>query len=168
MTIRWKIFRIANIVEIVMMVTILTLFFASNSFYLKNKEDIIGIAVSGSVIAITIFNCISNILLLHSSDPNNFSFFTRRTLFWFVSVLFFLACIFIILCVLVSYPILERKADGKKDEYFGMILLLSWMSVIALNGVYIFSQQILLFLKFRKQSADGVIHLVEEIGESPE
>ncbi|MBL0355545.1 MAG: hypothetical protein IPP72_01040 [Chitinophagaceae bacterium] len=161
----WKIFRAANIVEIVMVIAILVLLFVSNNFSLKSTEDVIGISVCSFVVGVITWNCISNFLLLKASNTNNHLSFSKRLLFWFTTVLFFLACIFIIFCILASYPMLAKKVDGRKYEYYGVIVMILWMLIIALTGLFIFIRQIQLFLKITRMHKEISMKLVAEIGE---
>ena len=148
-----------------MSVTMLVLLFVSNDFSLQSTGDLIGVSLCLFVAGVITWNCISNFLLLKVSGKNTNPFFPRRILFWVITILFFLACIFLILCILASYPILSKKFYDKKFEYYGLIVVILWMLIIALNGLYIFIRQIQLFLKVTRMNRETSIQLLAEIGE---
>jgi hypothetical protein len=168
MTVKWKIFRVANIAEILVVAGLLALILLKGRFSFKNTADIIGLSAFFTLGLIIIGNSINNILLLGTLSAVSNPPFPRRILFWILVVLVFLTFGFIIVALIASYPVLEKTKGFNKNFDPWLIAMLIWFAVIALTGFYIFFLQIILFLKIKKKNKEAVSSLVNEIGESVE
>ncbi|MES2847815.1 MAG: hypothetical protein V4685_02080 [Bacteroidota bacterium] len=166
MGIRWKIFRIANIIEIILTALILFLMLVVNKISFSNTEDIIGFIICSLVTGVVTWNCINNLLFLQPSSLDKITALPNKTKFWIISILFLLVCIFVICCVISAYLVLDNKQYPK--NYVGILIMLGWLLFIGGNGVYIFIRQITLFSERRKQDWQQGNEIISEIGESLE
>jgi hypothetical protein len=169
MQLRWKIFRITNIVQMLLIIALLTLVIANGKLSLKNTEDVIGLIIFSVTSIIIAGNSINNILLLSLLKGDNNTPFPRRIFFWGTAILNCLLSFFLIIVIIVSYPSMKKMNDlNRNSDFIWMTILLSWLLLIGVNGIYIFSQQVVLFISIRKASREKNIELVTNIGEQPE
>lgn len=155
----------ANIVEIVMAITILILLLAANHSPLKSKADAVAIIFCLCVGVFVVWNCVSNFFLLKVMNGDKELFLPGSIPFWVRTSCFFLVCIFLILCLVVSYPYLEKENDSDEYGHYGMVVVMLWMLIIAGNGLYIFFKQLQLFFKAKNINKARDINLITKIGE---
>lgn len=168
MTLKWKIFRLANIAEILLVAAFLALILLKGRLSFKNSADVIGLLAFFTVGLIIIGNSINNVLLLGILSAGSNTPFPRRLLFWILAVLCFLTFGFIVVGLIASYPMLEKTKGFNKNLDPWLITVLIWFLLIALAGFYIFFLQIALFRKIKKKNSEAVSILVNEIGERVE
>ncbi len=164
----WKIFRTANIIEIIAIISLFGYGIYQNPPSLRNPEDI---AVSIFICAfplVTALNGIHNISLLGYQITGRKLSLGRKILFWFL-----LMFLFGVLC-LVSYVLVSSFANWKhaqdqnlfddKRIVIRAIIMYFLMFVIVLNGIYISCMQVLLFFRIKRNYEFNKGLLVDEIG----
>jgi len=168
MSTKWKIFRIANIVAIFLIASMIAIALYSGNFSFDNSYDILGYSIFMIAAIIIIGNCFSNILAIRFiTSPENFSF-TRKLLFCFFGILAFLMWAVLMIAIIIMYSSFEKLNNPNEAIHLGMIFVLCWGVTIGIIGLYIFFQQITLFLKIKRCYTEINTIILTEIGRGVE
>ena len=165
MTTSLKIFRVFNVVEIFFVLVVIAMLLYHGKFSFSGKDDIVfGLIFLLSSLVI-LGNCTYNFLLLKTLRSNKNISTGSEVFFWSIGMFFLLICILLIWGIIQLFISLNNldnsivKFDTRKK------VTMAWFLCIALNGMYIFFMQIVLFFKIRKINKSQNSLLISEIGE---
>ena len=163
MTTSWKIFNAANIVEIMIVSTLIATGMYTSPLPLNSFDDFLVFAFVCSIPVFTTTNCVNNILLAnHQNTGKNISL-GRKIFFWSFFIVF-LGILILILIGLLNLYFNYRPQSMSPHLVMRQLIVLGAMLFFFLNGLYILVTQVILFIQVRKKYSQGNLLIIEEIG----
>ncbi len=157
-----KIFRLLNIIHIVLIIFLFVFTFYYNPISFEDKyivATILGIPL------IIIANCASNINLSSSYATSKFLTTTRKIFFWLFFILFILLTAILVFAIYKNIQwLIKFSNEGNAINFvdlFKFILLL----LTTCNGFYIIIYQFYFFFSSKKRLKLQFDTLIKEIGE---
>ncbi|HEX2683719.1 MAG TPA: hypothetical protein VHL77_07295 [Ferruginibacter sp.] len=163
MTAGWKIFKLANIVEILIVSTLIAVGMITSPLPVETFEDKFAFVFVCSIPVFTTINCIHNILLADNQNSGKHLSIGKRVFFW----VFFVVFVGIMILALIGlYGILEsfRAAMGYNRLNLRQKFITFSILTFLLNGIYILIAQVRLFVHTGKKYKQGNLLIIEEIG----
>ncbi|MBL0182607.1 MAG: hypothetical protein IPP96_10025 [Chitinophagaceae bacterium] len=163
MNTRWKIFKISNIAEIIIISALIAAGIYISPLPLDGFEDFIVFAFVCSIPVITAINCTGNILLLNHQGTGKKLSLGRKIFFWSFFIAF-LGTLILLLSGLLSLYSKYSSHSGNTRLVVRQLMILIAMLVFFLNGLYILVMQVILFIQVRKKYTKGNLLIIEQIG----
>ena len=166
----WKVFRIGNITEIIVIVSLFGYGIYQNPLSFKNSDDIIVSIFLYTIPLGAVLNSIHNLILLSYKNTGKKLSLRRKIFFWCVLIFFIGVVCLISYGVFSSYSKWKFLQSGKpqysKDIIVKMLLVNLAGLVFVLNGIYIICAQISLFFRLKRDYELSSILLIDEIGKA--
>jgi len=131
----WKIFKFANIVETIIISSIITTAIYTTPLPLNGYKDFIIFAFVCSIPIMIAINCVGNILLANYQSTGRNLSLGRKIFFWFFAVLFFGTLFLILLGLFNLYSIYKTQSIYARLSTRQLIIFGS-MLFFFLNGLF--------------------------------
>lgn len=164
MSATWKIFRVLNFVEVVLLLSLFSLMILKGNVSIeKNTDDLVGVSVFLLIIIVFSINCINNIKMLKLwIDGRSFNIWNN--IFFGIGIVSL-----VIVSGLVIWGNVEMYQSFHRENFRGRlqageIIVLVWIDIIALLSLLIVALQVLLFFKAKKTVKLNKDSIVDMIG----
>lgn len=164
MSATWKIFRVLNFVEVVLLLSLFSLMILKGNVSIeKNTDDLVGVSVFLLIIIVVSINCINNIKMLKLWIEGR-SFNIWNNIFFGIGIVSL-----VIVSGLVIWGNIEMYQSFHRENFRGRlqageIIILAWIDIIALLSLLIVALQVLLFFKAKKTVKLNKDSIVDMIG----
>ncbi len=164
MSLKWKIFKTANIAEIILVTTLMALSVYSSDLSFKSTFDFFTFFVFVTICISISTNSFLNIHLLGFIITGEKMSARRKVVFWSLFVILFLAVILLILVLVKFYAEIMRTVPFKNSADFKAYGSFLWITVITTNACFILYLQVMLFYKIKNVSSKTETMLIDNIG----
>jgi len=165
MSLKWKIFRVANIIEIILITGIAAIAMHSINWTSINTYDFLGFVVIFFFSASVVANGVNNIALLQYLKTKNELSDKRKTLFWMLSFMLFLTA-GLATWGSVDWYLEARRQTIQQALATSIVLGITWTTAIAAIGFVVLYLQVVLFYETRRLSYETASLFVDRIGKN--
>lgn len=164
MSATWKIFRVLNFVEVLLLLSLFSLMILKGNVSIeKNTDDLVGVSVFLLIIIVFSINYLNNIKMLKLWIEGR-SFNIWNNIFFGIGIVSL-----VIVSGLVIWGNVEMYQSFHRENFRGRlqageIIVLVWIDVIALLSLLIVALQVLLFFKAKKTVKLNKDSIVDMIG----